>query len=289
MPSNLLTTSLLDLWTLLGETAQRVLLGGGYGLYLKQQHLAEARVQTLIDVDLWPIPRVTQDLDLLLTAELVGNTEDMAAVRAALDRLGYGVIEGSEYLQFLRKVTDTQVVKIDLLTAQLDVLKDSPTIKVDERRARPAVKIEPPIHAHPTDGAIGLTETALTLEVTGTLTNGDAAQACVRLPHPFSYLLMKLTAFRDRKDDPDKDLGQHHALDIFRIMAMVTQDELREVIERVAQHGSNSQVQSCRQVAQSDFSSESSSGVLAMRRHELWRNDEQLDVFLGAIREVFPA
>lgn len=289
MPNDLLTTSLLDLWSALGQTAQRVLLGGGYGLYLKQQHLTQARVATLINVDLWPVARVTQDLDLLLTAELVGNVDDMTTVRSALDRLAYEVIEGSKYLQFVRNVTDTRIVKIDLLTAQLDVLASSPAITADDRRARPSAKNRPDLHAHPTDGAIGLAESTISLDVSGTLSNGAAAQARIRLPHPFSYLMMKLTAYRDRKNDPAKDLGQHHALDVFRIMAMLTQAEMAEVTKQVAQHQSNPQMQSCRQVAELDFASESSAGVLAMRRHELWRNDDQLDVFLGAIREVFPS
>ncbi len=30
---------------------------GGYGLYLKQLHMAQAGVRTLIDANLWPTPR----------------------------------------------------------------------------------------------------------------------------------------------------------------------------------------------------------------------------------------
>ncbi len=36
---------------------------------------------------------------------------------------------------------------------------------------------------------------------------------------------MKLHAFRDRLDDPRKDLAQHHALALYRIVTMLTEDE----------------------------------------------------------------
>ena len=97
---------------------------------------------------------------------------------------------------------------------------------------------------------------------------------------------MKLTAYRDRKNDPEKELGQHHALDIFRIVAMLTEPELAEVTTRVGQHQANPQVQSCRDVASQDFLRPESDGVRAMRRHPLWQNDAQLDPFFDALREA---
>jgi hypothetical protein len=47
----LLRTSLLDLLHALGPDADGILLGGGYGLYLKQLHLAETGQRTLIQAD----------------------------------------------------------------------------------------------------------------------------------------------------------------------------------------------------------------------------------------------
>jgi hypothetical protein len=226
---SLLRTSLLDLLHALGNDAQGILLGGGYGLYLKQLHLAKTGVRTLIDADLWPAPRATEDLDLMLSAELVADARSMTVLRAALDTLEYEVIEGSEYLQFVRTVGATRVVKVDLLTAQLDVLKNIPAIRADSRRARPAAADRPDLHAHPTDGALTLTEAPLVIEVSGTLSNGQAFATRVTIPHPFSYLLMKLTAYRDRRNDPDKDMGRHHALDVFRIVAMLTEPERDQV------------------------------------------------------------
>lgn len=283
MNDSLLRTSLLDLLHALGNDANGLLLGGGYGLYLKQLHLAGASVRTLIGAELWPAPRATQDLDLMLSAELVADARSMTALRAALDKLEYQVIKGSEYLQFVRTITATQFVKIDLLTAQLDVLKNFPAINADIRRAKPTAADRPTLHAHPTDGALTLTESPLVIQITGTLSNSHAFAAPVTIPHPFSYLLMKLTAYRDRRNDPDKDLGRHHALDVFRIVAMLTELERDQVQANLHRFASDAQVQSCVDLVRSDFASATAPGVLAMRAHPLWQNGQQLAVFLETI------
>lgn len=97
MNDDVLRAGLLDLLHALGDDAHRILLGGGYGLYLKQLHLAEAGVRTLIDAELWPSPRATEDLDLMLPAELVGDSRSMTSLRAVLDKLDYEVKKGAEY------------------------------------------------------------------------------------------------------------------------------------------------------------------------------------------------
>lgn len=286
MNDSLLRTSLLDLLHALGNDANGLLLGGGYGLYLKQLHLPEAGVRTLIDAEFWPAPRATQDLDLMLSAELVADARSMTALRAALDKLDYQVIKGLEYLQFVRAITATQFVKIDLLTAQLDVLKGFPAINADMRRARPTAADRPKLHAHPTDGALTLTEAPLVIQITGTLSTGQAFASPVTIPDPFSYLLMKLTAYRDRRNDPNKNLGLHHALDVFRIVAMLTEPERDQVRANLRRFAPNAQVQSCVDLVRSDFASATAPGVLAMRSHILWQNDPYLAVFLETIAEI---
>lgn len=287
MNDQLLRTGLLDLFNKLDAHTEGILLGGGYGLYLKQLHLADAGMHTLLSVDLWPAPRATQDLDIMLSAEVVADAETMASIRAALDALGYEVIAGSEYLQFVHNISDTQAIKIDLLTAQIDVLQKDDSIQADERRARPKTKDRPKLHAHPTDGAITLNDSPLVIDVSGTLSSGQPCTTAVRIPNPFNYLLMKLTAYRDRREDKEKDLGRHHAIDIFRIIAMLTEADADELRQTVAVHAENAQVKSCAALVNSDFSVRTAPGILAMRSHELWQHDEQIEVFVETIKGLF--
>jgi hypothetical protein len=283
----LLRTSLLDLLHILRENAGGILLGGGYGLYLKQLHLVESAQRTLIKANLWPTPRATLDLDLMLSTELVANPVSMRAVRAALDTLGYKVIKGAEYLQFMRTVAGRQDIKLDLLTSQLDLLGTNSAIEANPRRARPAAPDRPQLHAHPTDGALMLTDAPLLIQLVGTLSDGTATKANVAIPHPFPYLLMKLTAYRDRRHDPDKDFGQHHAIDLFRILAMLTETHLEEIRKHLRQFADNAQVRSCARVVRTDFATVTSSGILAMRQHPLWQNDAQLSLVLQTLKRLF--
>jgi hypothetical protein len=280
----LLRSSLVELWSGLGGQADRLWLGGGYGLYLKQLHLAETGVRTLIPASLWPPPRATEDLDLLLSVELVGDRDGMQAVRDTLDQLGYEVIKGSEYLQFAREHPGGQVVKVDLLTAQRDVVGGLPSVEADDRRARPQGRPRPKLHAHPTDGGLALGQPPLKVLLSSPGAPRQPVE--VRIPHPFAYLLMKLTAYRDRRDDPDADLGRHHALDVFRIVAMLAEAEEGRVRELAAEFRDDAQVVSCRALIESDFASPTAPGMLAMRQHMLWSNDQQMPVFVDWIGGV---
>ena len=131
-----------------------------------------------------------------------------------------------------------------------------------------------------------LTESPLVIELAGMLTHGQAFTARVAIPHPFSYLLMKLTAYRDRRYDRDKDLGRHHALDVFRIVAMLTEAERDQVHVNLSAFAGDVQVCSCVDLVRSAFASPTAPGVLAMREHPLWQNDQQLTAFLETLLEI---
>jgi len=102
----ILKTSLLDLLHELRDHSTPLILGGGYGLFLKQVHLQNTLdAQTLIAGELWPVPRATEDLDILLKTEVVIDAARMAPIREALDRLNYTAVPGAEYMQFVKELT----------------------------------------------------------------------------------------------------------------------------------------------------------------------------------------
>ena len=87
------------------------------------------------------------------------------------------------------------------------------------------------IHAHPCDQVVTLEEELLPFRFAGTLGTGKPWQAEVFLPHPYTFLLMKLFAFRDRINGPQKDLGRHHALDLYSVVALTNETEWQECRE----------------------------------------------------------
>lgn len=66
-----LTANLLDLLFELEGRGIPIMIGGGYGLFLKGRHLATTGERTLLEM--LPKARATNDLDLFLRAELLSE------------------------------------------------------------------------------------------------------------------------------------------------------------------------------------------------------------------------
>jgi len=64
-----LKRALLDLLHEIEDTDITLIIGGGFGIYLKIEHVQRLGTKTLLKE--WPEPRSTNDLDLFLRAELV--------------------------------------------------------------------------------------------------------------------------------------------------------------------------------------------------------------------------
>lgn len=99
---------------------------------------------------------------------------------------------------------------------------------------------------------------------------------------------MKLHAFRDRKDDPNKDMAQHHALDLYRIAAMLTLDEYNIVQGLAKQYRETPSVQDARRIVGDFFSNLENLGVLRMREHPLFSKDMNLMEFIDVLRGLLP-
>jgi hypothetical protein len=59
-----LQTALLDLLQKIRYSEIKLIIGGGFGIYLKTNHVKLLDMRTLLDQ--WPEPRSTNDLDLFL-------------------------------------------------------------------------------------------------------------------------------------------------------------------------------------------------------------------------------
>ena len=67
-----LQTALLDLLHEVQGTEVKLIIGDGYGIYLKNNHVRRMGMGTLLQE--WPEPRSTNDLDLFLRPELLINS-----------------------------------------------------------------------------------------------------------------------------------------------------------------------------------------------------------------------
>lgn len=281
-----LTTNLLDLLFELREHPVPLTIGGGFGLYLKRMRLEETQERTLFSA--LPVPRATNDLDLFIRADVLCDFQCMEAVAEAFNRLGYEVVPEAKYMQWKKRIDlhgQDREIKIDLLVGPLGQFRDR--LHVKGVRARPVGPIK--LHAHTVEEAVHLDESPVTLTISGRRSSGLPAETQVRLPQPFTYLMMKLFAFRDRKGDADKDLGRHHALDLYAITAMQSESEYRESLRLGTLYADDKRARTARTIVRGDFAEPTSIGVLRLREHPLFRPEFPVDDFISVLREIFQA
>ena len=200
-----LTANLLDLLFELHEHPVPLTIGGGFGLYLKRMRLDETHERHAFLATAHA--RATNDLDLFVRADVLCNLGSMEAVAAALNRLGYEVVPEAKYMQWKKHIDlhgQDREIKVDLLVGPLGQFRDR--LHVKGVRARPVGPIK--LHAHTLEEAVHIDESPVTLTVSGQRSNGQPTEAQIHLPQPFTYPMMKLFAFRDRKDDADKNSRQ---------------------------------------------------------------------------------
>jgi hypothetical protein len=144
-------------------------------------------------------------------------------------------------------------------------------------------------HAHQTDEALFIEDAPIAIELSGTRSTGEEHAAKVYVPEAFPYLMMKLSAFADRKLDANKDLGRHHALDAYAVVGMMTEPEYDRARMLAAQSRADPHFARVREVVAAEFASPTMLGVLRLREHRLFRDDFRLAEFTAVLGEIFSA
>jgi len=276
-----LSDALLDLIENISSSEHKLIIGGGFGIYLRHKELLKARnTKTLLKE--WPQPRSTNDLDLFLKTELLADSSKLKPLANAIQKLGYNPIETAKYYQFFKpgpQGGETGGFKIDILTGPVENLRRV-GVKADSRRAHPKPKIE--FHAHPLDEALTLEEHLRSVVIESSGRKGE-----VFIPHPFSFIMMKLFALHDRQNDSGKDYGRHHALDIYTIIAMMTSCEWEESMRLSDKYKNNIKVKEAAGIVDDMFKDELSLGSIRLKESKYYKDSFQLSEFLRALKDLF--
>jgi hypothetical protein len=281
-----LETALLDLHHELRDTDIKLIVGGGYGIYLKTGYVRNRGLRTLVEE--WPESRSTGDLDLFLRPELLIDSDKLKPLADAITKLGYQVIPEAQYFQFVKPGlygVGAGAVKIDLLTGPRSCFEDT-RVKADDRRARPTPSVG--IHAHPVEEALTLEDGLRPVELDGKLSSGEPWHAEVCLPHPFTFLMMKIFAFRDRLEDADKEYGRYHALDLYTIVATTTEEEWTYALNLREQHGEHPIIIEAASLVSEHFSNTERRGMIRLRESPYYRPELQITEFMSTLQELFP-
>lgn len=280
MPTDPLTMTVLDLDSALGGNAD-LLLAGGFGLYLKQLHLEASKARTRLPTNQWPRARTTQDIDLFLRAEVVADASQMAQYRAVLDRLEFKVEAEAKWLKFRRSVKGQDVV-VDLMVGPMGDLEDATersTIRVKPRGSSG-------LHARATDDALGVENEPSRIPVAGTRSDGVAHSCDVLVAQAFPFALMKLGALRDRINDTNKDEGRHHALDLYRIMAMLTESEDAVAGELATTFAGHAAIAQAILVIDEYWMPKNGMGRIRLREHPLCPSDADAEWLATELRRM---
>lgn len=279
-----LTGTLLDLARALAPQKVPLTIGGGFGLYLKQDHLQRTSERTLLTE--LPAPRATNDIDLFLRVDVLARLDAMQFIAKCLEELRFEPAEEGRYFQWTRSLGEENEVRLDLLVGPLGEFRDQ--LKTDKP---PSVRPKGPLllHAHTTEEAIEIDTRSTPLELKGHCTDGSEYATTVYLPQAFTYLLMKLFAFDDRKNDDKKDVGRHHAMDLYRIVAMMTEAEYEEALRLSREYTADPRMDRARHIISENFVSKTGLGILRLREHQLFSNTLQVDEFAKTLAEIFAA
>jgi hypothetical protein len=268
----------------LAEENIRVIVGGGYGLLLKANHIRRIEARTRLEQI--PIARSTGDIDVFLTTEVITDKNNMDTIRQSLDALGYSPVPGAEFYQFFRKIDIAGVprnLKFDFLAAP--VLGElAKKVKADVRRIRPRGSTKTPMHAHTTPEAVTIEEYLLSLDI------GETGKPIeVFLPHPFSYTMLKLYALRDQIDNEAKEFGHHHAFDIYTTWGMMMEEEFVQAEELRIQYADVNVMSEAIRIANTLFADENAKGMIRLKEHARIEKVELVEIgeFIKDIRTLF--
>lgn len=282
---NFLETALLDLAYELRAHGP-LTVAGGFGLFLKRKHLTATHAATLIPLEALPHERSTNDVDLFVRTEVLADHGRSDEVRAAIVRLGYQPVPTAKFMQWVKEIQVNgvpQPLKIDVLVGPLG--SRAAEFDADDRRARPRKKID--FHARRTEEALAVEERPYEVRVQGLRSDGSRHETVVFVPQAFSYLMMKLHAFDDRKEDQNKNEGRHHALDLYAAVGLMTEGEFESAQELGRLHQDDPRVERARRIVTEHFSELNGLGMLRLREHSLYRGDFLLDRFMEALAEIF--
>jgi len=282
-----LTSALLDLLHELQGTDIKLIIGGGFGIYLQAINVPQGSQPTVLQER--PEPRSTSDLDLFLKPELLITPGKLVPLSEAITRLHYDVVETAKNYQFVKPGPGGDKagsIKIDLLTGPQSCFQGTP-VKTDGHRAKPDPSVG--IHAHLVNEAPTLEKGLLPIALAGNLSAGEACQAEVFLPHPYTFLMMKLFAFKDRYEDKTKDYGRHHALDLYSILATTIEKEWEYALQLRDENKQDPYVVEAGKLVAEYFSDLDALGMIRLRESKYYRHEFQAEQFMSVLKELFPA
>jgi len=220
------------LWIDFQNAGEGILVAGGYGLYLKQQWLLEAKeLQIAVPFERWTdaAPRATGDMDLVLTLDLISNETANKALCTSLEKEGFRVSEkphGKRW-QFFKEIAEGRHVAVEFHAPEPE--ENMANLEANNF----AAKHKPSLNDNGIHGRINYEAIGGMLSPFSFKTD----DVTINVPNPVTWTVMKLTAAADnweRSQDKKRTAKDQkflreqsikHGHDVCRVIALLTQSE----------------------------------------------------------------
>jgi hypothetical protein len=269
---------LAQLATGLEPSGVRLYVAGGLALLLREAHLNRVQAETRIpDV---VRGRATEDVDVVLTRELVLDETSLATIRDEVDALGLTDVPGRERMQFVpaeERDLEEWSTKVEFLAPPVDGAYEDGVAVSASRRSR--------IAGWKTPEALTIEE--YPLEVTL-----SSSGPSVYVPNAFTMLVMKLAAMADYIEHGKYvPKAQNHAVDILRSVGLMTREDWETALDLVARYGREAPVVAAARAAAQYVSGGETQGIVLIkdwaRREYQEVTPEQIAALLDDLTDLF--
>ena len=286
-PFDPLQSNLLDLLYELRDSEVQLIIGGGYGLYLKRKLGQEANQATLCSFV--PAARPTEDLDVFLATQILVDPAKAKVVLKAIQALKCDPVPDRENFQFTRTFNHegrSYKTKFDFLTKAPSNPAEAKCL--DIQRVRVKHKGHGGIHAYLTAEAIAVEDNPTLVEIEGMRSTGEQHQGSVYLPQSYAYLMMKLFAFRDwETEKKEPRFASKHALDLYSIVALMTEEELAAAEAASQKYRQMPAAEEAASIVEKFFSHRPALGTVRLREHHMYSDDADLSQFVSVLADLF--
>ncbi len=280
--------TLRDLAAALAENDIRLIVAGGYGLVLR--HEALAREKRPYRYGLRLDARSTGDIDCILSAEIITDARKTRIFRETLEAAGFVSVE--QHWAFAKPVEWNGAmhdVRIELMAPDIH---EGPAALLVQRgsalRIRPKEYAE--LHARRNPAAVIASESLAehVLAVGG---------PSVYLPHAASFILMKLFAFRDRRESDapaDREIAPYHAFDCLTVVARMNRAEWEDASRLLSRAEAQRVVAEAREIIAKYFGSTTAEGLVELAAYARSRlgvvvGEDVRQAFALDVQELFSA
>ncbi len=119
------------------------------------------------------------------------------------------------------------------------------------------------------------------------VSSGEKNKIKVFVPHPFTFIVLKIFALRDRVNDVEKDNGRHHALDIFSVLSTMSEMEWDDAKKMKKQFLSNPVMEESSKIVGKLFNDIGSLGIMRIKESPYYRESFELESFISILKELF--